>query len=155
MTLLELGADVYGPSPQEGSRLELALRNNYLTLAKELMERGFDVNFADKNQETALHKMCSNGTDEKILFLLEHGADVKCKNAEGKTPLEIYRASDNCSQAVIAKFEKQANELQKLSEIKVDRLEEISVNEFSINSPSTSSNCDYNQKQTNKLSNKK
>ncbi|KAJ8673874.1 hypothetical protein QAD02_005136 [Eretmocerus hayati] len=59
-----------------------------------LVSHGVDVNSRDVGNETALLAICKNsfwfmeeGLSEKIVSLLNHGADVNLENEEGVTPL--------------------------------------------------------------------
>ena len=43
----------------------------------------------DKNRFTSLHIACQNGDTQVARMLLDKGADVDHKNAQGDTPLNI------------------------------------------------------------------
>nr|XP_023016672.1 ankyrin-3-like [Leptinotarsa decemlineata] len=58
-------------------------------ILQELLKRGADPNFPNKNGNRALHYACMN-SDMKIVFdLVTHGANVKVRNVFDVTPLTI------------------------------------------------------------------
>ena len=59
-----------------------------------LLERGFDLNAANDNGETALHLAVTNrGAPEIVKFLIARGANLKAQNKRGQTPLAAAMAS--------------------------------------------------------------
>ncbi|XP_062582387.1 serine/threonine-protein phosphatase 6 regulatory ankyrin repeat subunit A-like [Saccostrea cucullata] len=58
------------------------------TVVKELLKFGADVALEDKNGNTALHYLCSEGPNLNLLnILIECGANVNACNKEGYSPL--------------------------------------------------------------------
>jgi ankyrin repeat protein len=59
-----------------------------------LLDRGFDINAANDNGETALHLAVTNrGAPEIVRFLIAKGANLKAQNKRGQTPLAAAMAS--------------------------------------------------------------
>jgi len=56
---------------------------------KACLDRWDDVNWANENNETALHKAVMNGSQEVIMLLVERGADPKIQDKFGQTPVNI------------------------------------------------------------------
>jgi ankyrin repeat protein len=59
----------------------------HLKVARELLNRGADVNTADKYGCTPLFMAVLNGDLEMLRELLNHGADMNIAEKEGFTPL--------------------------------------------------------------------
>jgi ankyrin repeat protein len=66
-----------------------------------LLDRGLDINAANKLGLTALHgavqrgQGSGNGTGEKIiLYLAQHGAKLDIKDKKGRTPLDVARGGE-------------------------------------------------------------
>ena len=104
--LIEQGADVNDADPQNGETpLHAALcktdRVVYDRVLKVLLDAGADPNVATKNGavtdgfmrdvrtkgETPLHRAAAFGTEETIGLLLQHGAKVDARDANGDSPL--------------------------------------------------------------------
>lgn len=51
-------------------------------------EAGVDVNAANSKGIRAIHGAANRGSDAIVRFLAEHGADVRAKDSEGRTPLD-------------------------------------------------------------------
>jgi ankyrin repeat protein len=66
-------------------------QNFALEAARYLIERGVDVNAADEEGNTALHRAASNGLDPIVQLLVEKGARLEAKNKLGQTPLMLTR----------------------------------------------------------------
>jgi ankyrin repeat protein len=84
---------------QQQALLE-ACANGHAAVASLLLERGADVNQADRNGATALHIACESGHTEVATLLLEHGADVDQADNDGLTPLQI--TTQNNHNAILA-----------------------------------------------------
>jgi ankyrin repeat protein len=55
----------------------------------EQKEGKLDVNFFDKEGQTALHHSCTDGNFELVKLLLKFGADPRLANRDGWNPLHI------------------------------------------------------------------
>jgi len=62
-------------------------------MAKQLIERGIDLNAKTANGETALHFACKAGDIWMVKLLLKNGADVNVEDNEGDTAL--FHCLDN------------------------------------------------------------
>jgi uncharacterized protein len=59
-----------------------------------LLDRGFDLNAANDNGDTALHLAVTNrGAPEIVRFLIARGANLQAQNKRGQTPLAAAMAS--------------------------------------------------------------
>ena len=58
-----------------------------LSIIEEIITRGANVNYADKNGETPLHWACYNGHTEVAIALIGKGANVNYADKNGWTPL--------------------------------------------------------------------
>eukprot|EP00826_Nyctotherus_ovalis_P015049 TRINITY_DN14242_c0_g1_i4.p1 TRINITY_DN14242_c0_g1~~TRINITY_DN14242_c0_g1_i4.p1 ORF type:complete len:253 (-),score=69.66 TRINITY_DN14242_c0_g1_i4:111-869(-) len=56
-----------------------------------LLDQGIDVNFKDKHKETAIFKSVRNKYWRTSEVLVKNGADVRTKNFEGTTPLDLAK----------------------------------------------------------------
>ena len=56
-----------------------------------MIANGADVNAADKNGWTALHRAAMAGSPTMVRTLLDGGADPKAKNRQGRTPIDSAR----------------------------------------------------------------
>ena len=64
-----------------------------LEAVKVAAELGVDVNAANADGDTALHAVAVQGYDTVVKFLVEKGARLDVRNAEGQTPLGAAMAS--------------------------------------------------------------
>ncbi len=53
---------------------------------KLCLELGEDINHANSMGLTAAHGAANRGSDSILQFLSDHGADMKAKDKEGRTP---------------------------------------------------------------------
>jgi ankyrin repeat protein len=58
-------------------------------VVKLLLDKGADVNVAQKDGATALHAAASEGHTETVKLLLDRGADVNAENDSRETPLHL------------------------------------------------------------------
>eukprot|EP01114_Cavostelium_apophysatum_P016591 TRINITY_DN4757_c0_g1_i1.p1 TRINITY_DN4757_c0_g1~~TRINITY_DN4757_c0_g1_i1.p1 ORF type:complete len:817 (+),score=170.99 TRINITY_DN4757_c0_g1_i1:14-2464(+) len=71
----------------------------------------FDVNSTEKNGLTPLHMACYNGFLEIVDLLIQHGADLKLKSADGQTPIE--KAANQGEWSCVQRILKQDSSLAK------------------------------------------
>ncbi|KAK1288362.1 hypothetical protein QJS10_CPB19g02015 [Acorus calamus] len=70
----------------EGARE--AIKNQDITALKKLLNEGVDANFCDKQGLSLLHLAAVFNQTEIAFVLMDHGASLDCKNAQGETPLD-------------------------------------------------------------------
>ncbi|TCI85055.1 ankyrin repeat domain-containing protein [Tenacibaculum sp. M341] len=87
------------PSVYENSNfLWMAYKNENIYMFNKLIEKGADIEFKFKNDETILHRIINHKRHQNcdnVFFLktlLEKGANVNAKNADGNTPLHLSKA---------------------------------------------------------------
>ncbi|KAI1091578.1 ankyrin [Rostrohypoxylon terebratum] len=72
------------------STLHLAAEEGYVDVVKYLLENGADVNAKTKDLKTPLHSAISskaNGMSDIIGLLIDHDAELNCRDERGLTPL--------------------------------------------------------------------
>lgn len=67
--------------------LSWAAKRGHKGIVKLLLEKGADVNAANRNRRTPLHHASTNGYVDVVKLLLEKGADVNAAQSDGRTPL--------------------------------------------------------------------
>ncbi|GLH10993.1 E3 ubiquitin-protein ligase mind-bomb [Gryllus bimaculatus] len=95
-TLLQFGASVETLNPKfDPPTLHLAVINSHTKCIEHILERGADVNFCDKNGQTALHASSKYGDRKCATILLKHGADTSCLDKRGNTALHLAAKHGN------------------------------------------------------------
>ncbi len=88
-----MAGEIEKPAPGE---LRAAVNRNDVEAARNLLERGADVEDKDKNGSTALMYAVDKGIEITSL-LVDWGADPDNKNKGGYTPmLSVYEVLDEC-----------------------------------------------------------
>lgn len=87
----------------------LAIAANDLSMQniKELVEKGVDIDVCGDDMKTTLHLACIKGNVEAVKYLLSNGANFKCKDKVGKSPLDY---------ALLYKHENIVDEINKFQE---------------------------------------
>ena len=106
--LMDRGADIdrVARHPLEVTPLHAALFGGQIDTALALVANGADVNLARRGDGrragwTALHYAAGLGLSSLIQPLLDRGADVSCRDAAGRTPIEVAKEA---SQHAIARM---------------------------------------------------
>jgi hypothetical protein len=76
-------------------------------MVKLLLERGADVNGADKNGNTAISEAASKGCDRELMrMLIKAGAKIDGKNVSGLTPFEmgLWMGHDGLEELIAAGY---------------------------------------------------
>ncbi|XP_065845194.1 putative ankyrin repeat protein RF_0381 isoform X2 [Oscarella lobularis] len=85
--LIEKGCNIHAKSAQTGEgALGLASQKGHLKIGKRLVGLGLDVNEANRQGNTSLHRSCKNNHVEMAKFLISVGADIEALNKWGRTP---------------------------------------------------------------------
>ncbi|XP_043722450.1 hepatocyte growth factor-regulated tyrosine kinase substrate isoform X2 [Telopea speciosissima] len=71
-----------------GEGLREAIKNRDIAAVKKLLSEGVDANYCDKQGLSLLHLAALFNLTEISFALMDHGARVDCKNAQGETPLD-------------------------------------------------------------------
>ncbi|MDC0255373.1 ankyrin repeat domain-containing protein [Bacteriovoracales bacterium] len=82
------------PEIKDGSILRAAKRATVETI-RYLLEKGLNINFRDRNGNTALHHAVFGKRPENITFLINSGADPGLKNKKGLNPKELALKKKN------------------------------------------------------------
>ncbi|XP_006892483.1 PREDICTED: ankyrin repeat and SOCS box protein 9 [Elephantulus edwardii] len=80
-----------------GTPLYVACENQQIACVKKLLESGANVNDG-KGLDSPLHMAARTCNKELILMLLDFGADIYAKNAEGKCPVELVAPESSIAQ---------------------------------------------------------
>jgi|GEM_PF-5099278 len=86
------------------SNFRIAVRENRLEYAKNLLERGANVNSTSERGETALMYAAKNCSEKAIRFLLKSKADVNAQDVQGRTAL-MLAARESCVPGVMLLLE--------------------------------------------------
>ncbi|CAF2281406.1 hypothetical protein HID58_015585 [Brassica napus] len=76
-----------------GEGLREAIKNGDTAGVKKLLNEGVDANYHDKQGMSVLHLAVLFNQTEIALMLMEHGASLDYKNAQGETPLDCAPAT--------------------------------------------------------------
>jgi ankyrin repeat protein len=68
--------------------LTIAAEARQLGMVKLLVQRKADINASGRRGVTALHRAAGGGLKEMVAFLLSKGAQARCTDEEGETPLK-------------------------------------------------------------------
>lgn len=72
------------------------------------LELGIDINAANTNGDTALHRAVANGALPVVRRLIEGGANVNATNARKQSPLDLVSPGAGDAKAAIARLLRQA-----------------------------------------------
>jgi ankyrin repeat protein len=107
LILIEAGADVSVNDIAQGrTPLMYAVRTGTAEGVAALLEAGAKVNGIDNVKDTALHigAGSNNVTLDKIVLLVEAGADVDAKNGEGLTALQLAETRTDDDGPLLAEY---------------------------------------------------
>ncbi|XP_029450129.1 ankyrin repeat domain-containing protein 53 [Rhinatrema bivittatum] len=121
--------DVNLPSKAGWRPIHLALnrksRTQALNCVRYLIEKGANINVCAEGKVTPLHQASREGLHECITALVEAGADVHAKNAQGHKPIDICKlwCHRNCARYLSTCMWKKdkatvAQEIQRLTKLK-------------------------------------
>ena len=87
--LLKHGADIFAPSNDQTTPLEMAARGWRIEVVRVLLKHGADVNAPGSDRSGLLHVAARWADVGVVRVLLEQGADVNASGNDGSTPLHI------------------------------------------------------------------
>lgn len=76
-----------------GEGLREAIKSSDVGAVKKLLSEGVDANYRDKQGLSLLHLAAVFNQTDIAFILMEHGASLDCKNAQGETPLDCAPAT--------------------------------------------------------------
>lgn len=81
------------------SLLHLAAKLGYFKCARVLVYEGkVPVNISQvQNKNQPIHYSSANGHEAAMVFFIENGADIECRNANGETPLHLVANAEKVS----------------------------------------------------------
>lgn len=101
--LIESGAAVnaVAANPMKVMPLHSAASARNLQAARLLLEHGAPVNARQQGGWVAIHSAAQNGDRAMVDLLLQHNADPRLANDEGKTPAAVAREKGHADLAVL------------------------------------------------------
>lgn len=75
--------------------LDTAAANGQITIVKQHIAAGTNLNAKNSEGQTALHLAAQKGDADIVQALVEGGADLNVKNSKGQTAQDIARRSGN------------------------------------------------------------
>ncbi|KAL6992153.1 hypothetical protein U1Q18_010260 [Sarracenia purpurea var. burkii] len=91
-----------------GEGLREAIKNGDTSAVKDLLTRGVNANYCDKQGSSLLHLAALFNRHDIAFALMEYGASLDCRNSQGETPLD-------CAPATLKyKMEKKMEESEQL-----------------------------------------
>ncbi|RWR95795.1 vacuolar protein sorting-associated protein 27 [Cinnamomum micranthum f. kanehirae] len=75
-----------------GEGLREAIKNRDAVSVKRLLNQGVNANYCDKQGMSLLHLASLFNQTDIVFILMEHGARLDCKNAQGETPIDCAPA---------------------------------------------------------------
>ncbi|XP_010472649.1 PREDICTED: protein phosphatase 1 regulatory subunit 16A isoform X1 [Camelina sativa] len=76
-----------------GEGLREAIKNGDTAGVKKILKEGVDANYRDKQGMSVLHLAVLFNQTNIALLLMDHGASLEYKNAQGETPLDCAPAT--------------------------------------------------------------
>ncbi|XAR51143.1 hypothetical protein NMG60_11005692 [Bertholletia excelsa] len=76
-----------------GEGLREAIKNGDTLAVKELLSKGVDANYFDKQGFSLLHVAAVFNQTDIAFALMEYGASLDCRNSQGETPLDCAPAT--------------------------------------------------------------
>ncbi|MED6193500.1 hypothetical protein PIB30_020115 [Stylosanthes scabra] len=77
----------------DGEGLREAIKNGDVAAVKKLLNEGVDANYRDKQGLSLLHLAAVFNQTDIVFILMESGASLEYKNAQGETPLDCAPAT--------------------------------------------------------------
>ena len=94
--LIDNGADINALNPEGLSPLHTAVIEGNMKLTKLLISKGSNIEIKDSTSRSSpLLYACQNGRTELFKMLLENGADVNAKSADGTSAIHFATQSAN------------------------------------------------------------
>ena len=90
----EPGTDVNAKDEEGRTALHFACGYGEIACAEALLNAKADADATDKNANTALHYAAGYGRRDVVQLLVDHGASVVLKNADGKSPIDVARLNN-------------------------------------------------------------
>ncbi|XP_055903642.1 ankyrin repeat domain-containing protein 49 [Eupeodes corollae] len=95
--ILELNPETVNAVDEDGyTPLHRACYNNFVDIAKLLLQYNANLNAQTELKWTPLHSACKWSNAECAALLLQHGADVNAKSDGLQTPLHVAATVSNC-----------------------------------------------------------
>jgi ankyrin repeat protein len=90
LMLIRAGANVNAADSDGNTALQIGTTESSDEVMEELLKKGADPNcLSSSTGERPLHVAALNGLSDTVALLLRYGADIKLRNARGKTALEV------------------------------------------------------------------
>ncbi|CAJ1940618.1 unnamed protein product [Sphenostylis stenocarpa] len=76
-----------------GEGLREAIKNGDIAAVKKLLNEGVDANYKDKQGLSLIHLAAVFNQTKIVFTLMDSGANLEYKNAQGETPLDCAPAT--------------------------------------------------------------
>ena len=76
-----------------GEGLREAIKNGDIAAVKKLLNEGVDANYRDKQGLSLLHLAAVFNQTDIVFILMDSGASLEYKNAQGETPIDCAPAT--------------------------------------------------------------
>src|SRR5262249_24565344 len=87
--LIDHGVDMKTPNSDGWSAFHAAVMKGKLSIARDILDTGFDVNYAGHQSRTALHQAVASNRQESVKFLLSHHAKKDVRDEDSQLPVHI------------------------------------------------------------------
>lgn len=94
---IKQGAQTDYTDPRDGwSGIHYAARWGLISIVKELVKSGVDINLRTIEKDTPLHKACTSNKKEMVIWLMKNGANPTLMNSNACTASQLTQDDELC-----------------------------------------------------------